>query len=389
MSLEHDSNATPTVNTGTTTTTTDRLPGDNTRTTEVHTVGTPGYVEQPRVAGRRNDDYNDRPTEQARASRVGRASWGGIIAGAVVAAVLTAMLTLLGVGIGLISTDSFASANDFAIGSAIWYVIAGTVALFIGGWIASRLSNAWTGLDGALHGLTAWGVSTILAAYLATTILGTLLSGVFGMANSALQATGSAAAGLANATGTVAAQGIQEAGDAVGAVIPDDISLPTGQLAGLATNLLSEAGIQPGQALENVQDAPIKTTEQFVQQIQSFVTDAGDVNRQDLVDFVTNNSELNEQQVNQRLDEVRSTYQDAKSQVTETYADAKQEVTQTASELATDARQTAQAGYSAGTDMLGQAALWSFVVLLLGAAAATAGGYLGKPKRDDFADDRR
>ena len=44
--------------------------------------------------------------------------------------------------------------------------------------------------------------------------------------------------------------------------------------------------------------------------------------------------------------------------------------------------QTARAGYSAGTDALGQAALWTFVVLLLGSIAGSLGGYLGKPDRD-------
>ena len=384
MSLDPN---TPAASTATSTASpgTGRIPTDTVTTHGHHAAGAPGYVEQRRVVSNL-----DRPeTEARRASRVGRASWGGIIAGAVIATVLTAMLTLLGVGIGLISTDSFTTAGDFATGSAIWYVIAGTLALFVGGWVAARLSNAWTRTDGALHGLTAWGVSTLLAAYLATTILGTLLSGVFGMANSALQATGSAAAGLANATGTVAAEGVQQAGNALGAVIPDNIDLPTGQVAGLATSLLSEAGIQPGQALETAQDAPIQTTEQFVEQAQAFVAEAGNVDKQDLVNFVVNNSQLNEQQVNQRLDNLQTTYQDAKEQAADTYAAAKQEVTQTANTVATEARQTARAGYSAGTDMLGQAALWSFVVLLLGATASTAGGYLGKPKRDAYAHDTR
>ena len=283
--------------------------------------------------------------------RGSRISWGAILAGAIVASTLTALLTLLGVGIGLISTDAFTTADNFAIASAIWYVIAGTIALFIGGWIAARLANSRDRTDGLLHGLTTWGVSTLIAAYIASTVLGSLLGGVFGMANSALQATGTATAGLASATGSVASSALGATGNvaaaglsAAGEAVPENVDLPSIDIPGIdtealtsalstaatgATDLLNEAGIQPGQRLEQAQDAPIQSAEAFIANIREYIQTPTAEKKTDLVNFVADNSDLTKAEINTRIDQIQSGYAKVEQEASDALAAAKSQATET------------------------------------------------------------
>jgi hypothetical protein len=79
------------------------------------------------------------------------------------------------------------------IGAAIWWFITGLIALFIGGWVAGRLGWRLSKVDRALHGLTMWGVFYVAMFLLATTALGTLLSGGFALLGTGVSAAGQAA----------------------------------------------------------------------------------------------------------------------------------------------------------------------------------------------------
>ncbi len=129
---------------------------------------------------------------------VNRVSWGAILAGVVLALVVQILLTLLGVGIGLATLDPGSgdnpSASGFSIGAAIWYVVAGLIAAFVGGYVASRMSGKTRPTTGALHGLTTWALSTLVVLYLLTTAAGSLIGGVFSGVTSAVSGIGSTVA---------------------------------------------------------------------------------------------------------------------------------------------------------------------------------------------------
>src|SRR5271154_3744778 len=77
------------------------------------------------------------------------ASWGAIIAGAVVAASVSLLLLSLGAGLGLASVSPWpvhgVSATTFAITTAIWLIIMQWVSAGLGGYIAGRLRTRWIG----------------------------------------------------------------------------------------------------------------------------------------------------------------------------------------------------------------------------------------------------
>src|SRR5690606_3927196 len=108
-------------------------------------------------------------------------SWGALFAGATLAIATQMLLTLLGVAIGLVALGATegASAEPFGIGAAIWWLLTGLISLFIGGLAAGRLSRAGYPIDGLLHGLLVWSVTTVFSAWLLTTAAANLIGGAF------------------------------------------------------------------------------------------------------------------------------------------------------------------------------------------------------------------
>jgi hypothetical protein len=126
-----------------------------------------------------------------------RTSWGAIFAGALVTLAVFLTLQILGAGIGASALDltgsRVTSATSFGIGAAIWWFITGLIALFIGGWVAGRLSWRLDKLERALHGLTVWSLFYVAMFLLTLTALGTLVGGGVSLLSSGVSAAGQAA----------------------------------------------------------------------------------------------------------------------------------------------------------------------------------------------------
>ncbi len=113
--------------------------------------------------------------------------WSSIFAGVVVALVTHALLSLLGLAIGLTAVDPAAPGFEgIGIGSGIWMVGSAIIATFVGGWVASLLANIPFQFDGVLHGILTWGILMILTIFLIGAGLGNLIGGAFNLASSAV-----------------------------------------------------------------------------------------------------------------------------------------------------------------------------------------------------------
>jgi hypothetical protein len=104
--------------------------------------------------------------------------WGAVLAGVAVGVSVQLALTLLGIATGLSTTD-VTQGETVGMGPLLWAGFSMLVAAFVGGYVAARMSGLKRKADGILHGAVSWAVTTILFAALATSIGGTLLSGVF------------------------------------------------------------------------------------------------------------------------------------------------------------------------------------------------------------------
>lgn len=104
--------------------------------------------------------------------------WGAVLAGVVVGVSVQLVLTLLGIATGLTATD-LSQGEAMGMGPLLWAGVSMLVAAFVGGYVAARMSGLKRRADGILHGAVSWAVTTILFASLATSVGGTLVSGVF------------------------------------------------------------------------------------------------------------------------------------------------------------------------------------------------------------------
>lgn len=108
-------------------------------------------------------------------------SWQAIFAGLAVGIALQLFLMLAGVAVGgLVVEPGSDTARQMSASAAIWSGVSMLIAAFVGGYVASRSSGLRRKGDGALHGAVTWGASTLLYAFLASTVLGAATSGLFG-----------------------------------------------------------------------------------------------------------------------------------------------------------------------------------------------------------------
>jgi len=127
-----------------------------------------------------------------------RMSWGAIFAGLFVTLAIFVTLQILGAGIGLSAVDltgsRVTSGTSLGIGAAVWWLIAGLISLFIGGWVAGRFASLPNKLDRALHGLTTWAFFYVVMFVLATTAMSALVGGGLSLLGKSASAAGQAAA---------------------------------------------------------------------------------------------------------------------------------------------------------------------------------------------------
>ncbi len=119
------------------------------------------------------------PTARTRLAPI---SWPAIFASLAVCLSVMLLMTLAGVALGLSLTEvTLEDSRAISLNAAIWQAVSMLVAAIIGGYVAARLSGMRRTADGVLHGAVAWGAATLLYAALATTALGTLTAGMFGL----------------------------------------------------------------------------------------------------------------------------------------------------------------------------------------------------------------
>ncbi len=110
-----------------------------------------------------------------------RLSWSAIIAGVFAALVVQILLTMLGLGVGLLAFDTSTTAAGVNWTAFFWWAISGIIAAFIGGMVAGGVDAR--DYNGGMQGLAAWAVATVLivaASGLATTSTANVLSNLTG-----------------------------------------------------------------------------------------------------------------------------------------------------------------------------------------------------------------
>ena len=104
-------------------------------------------------------------------------SWPAIIAGTTVAVAAQVALSHLCLGLGLSLWDFDEPVANIAVGTGLAWVLCGLVSLFLGGWVAGRLTRRRETAESLIHGAMVWAVTAVVGTLLAVTAAGALAGG--------------------------------------------------------------------------------------------------------------------------------------------------------------------------------------------------------------------
>lgn len=146
-------------------------------------------------------------------ARLAPISWPAVFASLAVGISVMLLLTLAGFAVGVsVAEPGSDSTRAITMAAAAWQTASMLIAAVVGGYVAARLSGLRRTGDGVLHGAVSWGATTLLYAALATTALGALTAGMFGLlaAPAAEKGSGVAAIDPARALRSLESMGIRE-----------------------------------------------------------------------------------------------------------------------------------------------------------------------------------
>lgn len=271
-----------------------------------------------------------------------RVSWGAVVAGTVVAIMVMMLINLLMMGIGLQAIDPAAGGQPLAglaTGAVIGVIVSNLIALFLGGWVAGRAAGPTRGFDGALHGLLVWGLLTLLSFWVLSSAAGRVIGGVTSAVGQGLGLVAQGAAALA----PDAAQAVEDA------LADQGVDLDS---------IRQEATQAAGDIAQNPQTAG-RRLDQLIDQVFG-VNPSETVSSDDVVDALVANG-MDRAQAEQTVASWEETAQAARERIEAAQQDLE------------EAAQTA-------ADVVGSAALWAFVGLVLGAIVAMMGSAAGRPR---------
>ena len=291
-------------------------------------------------------------TQPILSSSMRRVSWQAILSGVVVATILHLAFNLLGLSIGASTIDPLYEQDplqiEFAAGVVIWLAASVMLSMFAGGWVAGRMSGMVDHTDGALHGVVTWAVVSLLSILFLSSTVGSLV----GSASNLL----SGGVNLA-----------QESLSTLSPEVADALELQDIRLQGIieearSTLNISSTDVQQAENVteENVQDVvqnPSSLSREVDLTISRLLSlaDPSPEDRQAVVTLLVEQGNMTESEAQATVDNWQERY----------------------NEFVVQAEETAREAGQALTDSIAVIAGILFMVLLVGAFAAGAGGIVG------------
>ena len=114
-----------------------------------------------------------------------RVAWGGVWSGFLVATGIFLLLSILGLAVG-VTTASVApgegpDAGQLGLGAVIWSGVSLLIALFVGGFVATRTGQVYDRMAGTVEGVLVWVLSILAIVYMASSGVGMLASSASGV----------------------------------------------------------------------------------------------------------------------------------------------------------------------------------------------------------------
>lgn len=311
--------------------------------------------------------------------KISRISWGAVLAGTLTTIALMMLLNLLGLGIGLTTIDPLTESDPLAglgTGTAIWWILSNTAALFTGGLVAGRMSGYTANIDGALHGFLTWGLYFLIGVFMLTSAIGGALNGIGNMVSGLTG--GDASEDITVQIEKAITQGNENAGNTSDNlrqemfdlirtgekynVLPEDAAEETSKFLQESKRELKQLNLK-NDIEDYVNDISFNLDKNGNLTMESD-GENGLIDTEKLKNSLIGNTELSEAEIDGIITKWETRLQNAIDKVENTYAEAKQKLTE----------------YSdAAADAAGTAGIIAFFILLLGGGAAFLGGITGSP----------
>ncbi len=229
----------------------------------------------------------------------GRVNWGAVVAGVILGLITQAVLSMLGLAIGLSALNPADQTNysGFGVGSAIWLVLTSIISFFVGALAASWWANLPLRSERIFHGLLTGSLLMLVMFFLLSTGLGRIIGGAYSLAYAGVMGASQGLAQTADTPGATSTIGgnVQSIQQRLADVMPTtgpaaerlknaDVSnrvrqqmserISAGDNQGAAAILSRETGMSSQEAQDVVENSQLETREvaQQVTDVASGVT---------------------------------------------------------------------------------------------------------------------
>ena len=111
-----------------------------------------------------------------------RVSWGAIIAGVIIAIIIQVTMNMLGLAVGAGAVDPTVAQPNIgpALGTGIvvWLAATTLLGIFAGGYISAHLAGTPNTTDGMIHGLLTWALGTLVVLLMLSSTASSVFNGI-------------------------------------------------------------------------------------------------------------------------------------------------------------------------------------------------------------------
>lgn len=294
-------------------------------------------------------------------------SWRAIFAGTITVLSIVLVLNLIGLAIGLSTIEPTEESNPLSglgTGTIIWWILSNLIALFAGGFVAARVGVSFATKSGVIQGVMTWALWTLISAWMVTSLIGSIISGVGNLVGNVLSTTG-------QVVGQQVAPAIQSQ--------LEDVDISWEQARAEFRSLLRDTGQEELDPDRLEQDATRYSQQaQGGQEIDEVFDRARNrmqesyeaLDREALVNILMERTEMNRAEAERNVDTMIGRYENLRARTNEFLANARETANRHAENVAKAAA---------------EAALYLSIALILGVLAAGFGGFLGVQNlREDY-----
>lgn len=311
-------------------------------------------------------------------------SWRAILAGTVCVLSIMLLLNLFGLALGLGTINPTEESNPFngiGTGSIIWWILSNLLALFVGGYVAARVGVSFANKSGIVQGVMTWALYTLISAWLLTSIVGSILSGVGSVVSGVISTAGKA---VSQVTPEMQNQdqnqnqnqqlniSLEQAKQEIYALLedadkpaldPDNVEQNAQQALNQAKENARDAATSPGNVGSEIEQIFSNARNQFEGTFEALDKEA-------LVNILTERTNMSKSEAEQTVDRYIGQYENLRQQMNSFLEKAEQTAVKKSEQIA---------------QAVSDASLYLAIALVLGVLVAAAGGFLGvKTLRDDY-----